>query len=125
MKANDFFKRKICKTCNSYPCCCIGNLGNENFSLIPVDYYWVPRGATGDTGPIGVPGPAFTEGFSAFKSGAAVTGSTRIENWSPANPYFTTPNFNPTTGLFTVPETGRYCFEEIIKYSTNEPLKKP
>ncbi|MGE7021640.1 hypothetical protein [Solibacillus cecembensis] len=52
-------------------------------------------------------------------------GSTRIENWSTANPYFTTPNFNPTTGLFTVPATGRYCFEATINYSTDGPLTNP
>ncbi len=66
----------------------------------------------------GTTGPAFTEGFSAFKNSLTVSGSTPITNWSVASPYFTTPAFNPTTGIFTVPTTGRYSFEATINYST-------
>ncbi|MED4546114.1 collagen-like protein, partial [Lysinibacillus sphaericus] len=77
-----------------------------------------PTGPTGATGPTGPTGPAFTEGFSAFLNTLAVSNSTTLTNWSVASPYFTTPAFNPTTGIFTVPTTGRYCFEATINYST-------
>ncbi len=52
----------------------------------------------------------------------AVSGSTSITNWSVASPYFTTPAFNPTTGIFTVPTTGRYSFEATINYSTTAAI---
>ncbi|MEY9980104.1 hypothetical protein [Lysinibacillus sp. RC79] len=63
-----------------------------------------------------------TEGFSAFANGISVSASTRITNWSDAPPYFTTPAFNPTTGIFTVPTTGRYAFEATINYSTTAAI---
>ncbi|MFJ5767935.1 collagen-like protein, partial [Lysinibacillus sp. NPDC093210] len=75
-------------------------------------------GPTGPTGATGPTGPAFTEGFSAFLSTLSVSTSATLSNWSVASPYFTTPAFNPTTGIFTVPTTGRYAFEATINYST-------
>ncbi|MEG0471327.1 MAG: hypothetical protein RR588_03235, partial [Solibacillus sp.] len=149
MKVDDYFKRKICKTCNSYPCTCIENFEGEHGRLVPVGCCWVPRGATGpmgptgptgpagdtgpmgptgpagDTGPVGPTGPAFLEGFSALKSKLDGSTSTRITEWTTTLPYFTTPDFSPTTGLFTVPTTGRYSFEATINYTTTVPIADP
>ncbi|MEA0564380.1 collagen-like protein, partial [Lysinibacillus irui] len=79
-------------------------------------------GATGAIGPTGATGPALTEGFSAFKNTLTVNASTSIADWSVASPYFTTPAFNPATGIFTVPTTGRYSFEATINYSTTAAI---
>lgn len=79
-------------------------------------------GVTGPTGITGVTGPAFTEGFSAFNNALSVNASTTIANWSVASPYFTTLAFNPSTGIFTVPTTGRYSFEATINYTTAAAL---
>ncbi|MGG2072387.1 hypothetical protein AB1J28_03285 [Lysinibacillus irui] len=81
-----------------------------------------PTGVTGPTGATGATGPAFKEGFSAFKNNLDVNGSYIIDKWSVASPYFTTPAFNPTSGVFTVPTTGRYSFEATINYSTTTAL---
>ncbi|WP_342558685.1 hypothetical protein [Metasolibacillus sp. FSL K6-0083] len=79
-------------------------------------------GPTGETGATGATGPAFTEGFSAFKPSLVTTGSTVITNWTVSAPYYTTAGFNATSGVFTVPTTGKYAFAATLNYSTTATI---
>src|SRR5690606_37551365 len=38
------------------------------------------------------------------------------------SPYFSHPNFDPVTGTFTVPQTGRYAISATINYQTTAAL---
>ena len=58
------------------------------------------------------------EGFSAFISSASASTDLPFTDWSVTAPYFASPNFNATTGIYTVPVTGRYSIEAIINYNT-------
>jgi hypothetical protein len=39
-----------------------------------------------------------------------------LTNWTTADPYYSHPNFNAATGVFTVPSTGRYSIKATINY---------
>ncbi|MEH7016041.1 collagen-like protein, partial [Bacillus sp. JJ63] len=71
---------------------------------------------TGDTGP-NVLANGFSANISTFSIPAGATGAT-LTNWSTTSPYYGNAAFDATTGVFTVPATGRYVFEATINYST-------
>ncbi|WP_218780429.1 hypothetical protein [Bacillus sp. EAC] len=80
-------------------------------------------GATGETGATGATGPSvLADGFSAFLPTVNTAASTQLINWSVTNPQYGNASFNPVTGNFTVPATGRYVFEATINYSTTATL---
>jgi hypothetical protein len=47
-----------------------------------------------------------------------VPATTTIDGWSVADPYYGNASFNPATGLFTVPQTGRYAIKATINFNT-------
>ncbi|OUM96303.1 MAG: hypothetical protein A9Z00_14920 [Thermobacillus sp. ZCTH02-B1] len=47
-----------------------------------------------------------------------VNTSGQFTNWTVTAPYYGHPNFNPVTGVFTVPSTGRYAISATINYVT-------
>jgi len=129
---------RFCSKCNTFPCCCL----NKPVLRSPI---WPVRpsvatkestsatrsteptedtgaidasGATDATASTGTTEPSFTEGFSAFISTFNVRRSTNIKNWSVIKPFYSTPAFDSITGIFTVPKTGKYCFEATINFST-------
>ena len=82
-----------------------------------------PPGPTGPEGPQGPPGPPFAEvGFSATTTAAGVSSSQIIDDWTTSPPYYGHPNFNEVTGIFTVPETGRYHISATVSYQTTAAL---
>ncbi|MCB5238599.1 collagen-like protein, partial [Niallia circulans] len=84
-----------------------------------------PDGATGPTGPTGATGPTgtlLTEGFSAFNS-LTLTDTTILTDWTTdTTPFFNSGNFDPTTGIYTVPNTGRYSIKATINYNTTASI---
>ncbi|MEL3962128.1 hypothetical protein MKZ01_12875 [Lysinibacillus endophyticus] len=58
------------------------------------------------------------EGFSAIANAVSVSANAQISSWSIASPYFNSGNFNPATGVYTVPATGRYAISATISYET-------
>ncbi|NGP44495.1 collagen-like protein [Bacillaceae bacterium SIJ1] len=82
-----------------------------------------PQGDAGPTGPIGPTGGDITSvGFSASRTPATVSANTVLDNWTVTSPYYGSPDFNPTTGEYTVPATGRYSIKAIISYQTTAAL---
>lgn len=77
----------------------------------------VQQGITGATGP-----NFATEGFSAFLANLTTSTSTQLTNWSTASPFYSSPNFNATTGNYTIPSTGRYSIEATINYATTAAI---
>jgi hypothetical protein len=75
-------------------------------------------GLQGDPGPAGTQGPAGTsftsEGFSASGTTSLIASSTQFTNWSEASPYYASPTFNSTTGIFTAPATGKYAYMQLL-----------
>ncbi len=61
-------------------------------------------------------------GFSATTTAAGVAASTQIGNWSVTLPYFNDTSFDPATGTFTVPTTGKYSISATISYQTTSAL---
>jgi collagen type VII alpha len=59
------------------------------------------------------------EGFSALISSVSSSIGLRFQNWTVDSPNFGSTNFNTTTGIYTVPATGRYSIEAIINYDTD------
>src|SRR5690606_16011023 len=53
---------------------------------------------------------------------AGVTTTAQLAPSTDAAPYFTSGEFDITTGTFTVPETGRYAFMATINYSTTAAI---
>lgn len=64
-----------------------------------------------------VPAPAKDLGFSATLNSVTTNANTQLSGWSVTNPSYNAPGFNPTTGNFTVPETGTYAIETTINYN--------
>ncbi|MFD0714725.1 stalk domain-containing protein [Paenibacillus sp. GCM10027626] len=80
-------------------------------------------GAQGPAGPAGPAGPTYAkQGFSAYLSSQHVSSSTVLTGWSTASPYFTGDGFNETTGIYTVPATGRYAINATINYKTENTV---
>ncbi|KQO18459.1 copper amine oxidase N-terminal domain-containing protein [Paenibacillus sp. Leaf72] len=84
-----------------------------------------PAGPIGETGSAGATGPAGTsytsEGFSA--AGATTANSSmQFISWSVASPHYSSPTFNAATGIFTVPETGKYAINATVNYNTTASL---
>ncbi|MCI1966605.1 MAG: hypothetical protein LKJ17_10815 [Oscillospiraceae bacterium] len=65
---------------------------------------------------------ALDEGFSADLSVLNTSASTALTGWSTDNPYFSSSNFNATTGNYTVPVTGLYTMQAKINYTTNAAI---
>lgn len=62
------------------------------------------------------------QGFSAFKSSATASTDLQFTNWSVASPYFSSPNFDAITGIYTTPAAGRYAIDAVINYNTDSAL---
>jgi hypothetical protein len=65
-----------------------------------------------------------SEGFSAFISNASVSANATLTGWSTASPYFPSPSgsFNASTGVYTVPATGRYLINANVNFSTTAAI---
>ena len=80
-------------------------------------------GTTGNTGVTGATGASVTsEGFSAVLSTLTLSAGAQLTGWAVASPYFSSGNFNVSTGNYTVPTTGRYMIYATINYSTTAAL---
>ncbi|MBP1969342.1 hypothetical protein J2Z83_001446 [Virgibacillus natechei] len=88
-----------------------------------------PTGPTGDTGEIGPTGPTgatgpnvATTGFSARRTPTTLATTNQLGDWTVSSPNFSSESFNPTTGDFTVPESGRYAIKAIVSYTTTAAI---
>ncbi|OMF07483.1 hypothetical protein BK129_06665 [Paenibacillus amylolyticus] len=88
-----------------------------------------PAGPQGDPGPVGAQGPAGPAGTSFTSEGFSVTGttysinsSTLFSNWNETSPYYGSSTFNPATGIFTAPDTGRYAIHATVNYKIDAPI---
>lgn len=59
-----------------------------------------------------------TNGFSGFKASLSVSSGAQISGWTIASPFYGNAGFDPATGNFTVPSSGRYSVKATINYST-------
>lgn len=57
------------------------------------------------------------QGFSAFKTGVSANSNYTFVNWNTDSPYYGSPDFSTSSGLYTVPDTGNYSIEATINYS--------
>ncbi|MEK4425588.1 stalk domain-containing protein [Solibacillus sp. FSL K6-1523] len=81
-----------------------------------------PAGPMGPQGPQGDPGPAggtnnANVGFSA--SSTTMDSGTISMNWNVQSPYYSSSDFDPATGIFTTPETGKYAIKATVNYKTH------
>ena len=77
------------------------------------------NGGTGPPGPEGPPGPSFADvGFSARRASSTISSSGILDNWMINDPNYTGNGFDTATGIYTVPESGRYSIKTIINYNT-------
>ena len=58
-------------------------------------------------------------GFSAFLASQVTSGSAQLAGWSTSAPYYPATGFDSTTGVYTIPSTGRYAIKATINYSTS------
>ncbi|MEK4514803.1 hypothetical protein NSS64_06005 [Paenibacillus sp. FSL H8-0122] len=80
-------------------------------------------GATGERGPTGPTGPILAiQGFSAFLTTFAVNADQQLVGWTIIAPYYGYLGFNETSGVFTVPVTGRYSIEATVNFATNAAI---
>lgn len=64
-------------------------------------------------------GPAIgEEGFSASANAVVLSSSGQLTSWTVTPPYYGNANFDPATGIFTVPHTGRYHISATVNYQT-------
>lgn len=63
-----------------------------------------------------------TEGFSAVKSSLAVSTNSQITAFNASDPFFSSSNFNATTGYYTVPTAGIYQMQANLNYNTNAAI---
>jgi len=77
-----------------------------------------PTGATGPQGPAGTAGTSSFEGFSAGLASnlSAYADDVPLKPWSISSVYYTSANFNLTTGVYTVPEDGYYMVNANIYF---------
>jgi hypothetical protein len=79
-------------------------------------------GATGSIGAQGVAGPAFAAtGFSAEHGLVSISTTTTFDiggTWTTTAPFYTGSGFDPTTGVWAVPATGKYAVEIMASFST-------
>lgn len=81
------------------------------------------EGPPGPEGPAGPPGPIVGEvGFSARRNASNVSSSQQLDNWTTTTPFYGGSGFNPTTGIYTVAEDGRYNINAIINYNTTAAI---
>lgn len=81
-----------------------------------------PQGDKGHKGDIGPAGSIYTnEGFSA-SSNNMFSNSNSFTNWSTLSPNYSSPYFDPATGIFTAPETGKYAIQATVSYKTTAPV---
>ncbi|MGE7023576.1 stalk domain-containing protein [Solibacillus cecembensis] len=79
-----------------------------------------PQGIQGIQGPQGPAGTSYTNvGFSASGSISSMDSSTIFMNWIDSSPNYPSPDFDPSTGIFTAPEAGKYSIKATVTYKTN------
>ncbi|OMF07357.1 hypothetical protein BK131_26690 [Paenibacillus amylolyticus] len=82
-----------------------------------------PAGPAGAQGDPGQPGTSFTsEGFSVTSTTYSINSITLFSNWNEASPYYGSPTFNPATGIFTAPDSGRYAIHATVNYKIDTPI---
>lgn len=59
------------------------------------------------------------EGFSAYINSQTVSASQPLMNWEVTSPYYGSPGFDITTGIYTIPQTGKYRISATINYKTS------
>ncbi|MHA6485452.1 hypothetical protein ACX1C1_26515 [Paenibacillus sp. strain BS8-2] len=64
----------------------------------------------------------FLDGFSAYLGTQSTSTSVQLANWTVTAPLFGSPDFNTTTGNYTVPESGRYWLAATVNYSLTSPV---
>ncbi|MED4130039.1 hypothetical protein [Shouchella miscanthi] len=57
-----------------------------------------------------------------MKSSATISASGQLTAWTTDSPFYTGTGFDPVTGNYTVPATGRYSIKSIINYRTTAAL---
>ncbi|WP_404452020.1 hypothetical protein LG329_16965 [Virgibacillus necropolis] len=82
-----------------------------------------PQGPLGPTGPTGPTGPVVADvGFSASRAATTLSADQQLDNWTVTDPYYTGTGFDPITGTYTVPSSGRYAIKTVISYTTTAAL---
>lgn len=117
MSVDNFFKRKICVNCNTYPCCCPIPPADASCGLTPVDCKWSPRGATGATGSTG---PTGVTGFTGITGATGATGITGITGATGITGNTGVTGFTGNTG--STGATGLAGGSIIIPYSSGSPI---
>lgn len=62
--------------------------------------------------------PLAMTGFSVQRPPSRHNASVQLNNWTAPNSFYSGQGFNLSTGIYTVPETGRYSIKAIISYKT-------